>query len=69
MKELWTEPAPEFHGRWVDFPPIICNPKPVQQPHPPVMIGGELSRAGQRVADYGDGWLPRARAYLGVPRP
>ena len=61
MKELWTEPEPEFHGRWVDFPPIICNPKPVQQPHPPVMVGGELNRAAQRVADYGDGWLPRAR--------
>ena len=61
MKELWTEQVSEFHGRWVDFPPIICNPKPVQQPHPPVMIGGELQRAAQRVADYGDGWLPRAR--------
>ena len=61
MKELWTEPVSEFYGRWVAFPPIICNPKPVQQPHPPVMIGGELQRAAQRVADYGDGWLPRAR--------
>ena len=61
MKELWTERESEFHGRWVDFPPIICNPKPVQKPHPPVMIGGELKRAAQRVADYGDGWLPRAR--------
>ena len=61
MKELWTEQESEFHGRWVDFPPIICNPKPVQKPHPPVMIGGELKRAAQRVADYGDGCLPRAR--------
>ena len=61
MKELWTEPVSEFHGQWVDFPPIICSPKPVQKPHPPVMIGGELQRAAQRVADYGDGWLPRAR--------
>ena len=61
MKELWTNPVSEFHGRWVDFPPIICDPKPVQKPHPPVMIGGELTRAAQRVADYGDGWLPRAR--------
>lgn len=61
MKELWTSPVSEFHGRWVDFPPIICDPKPVQKPHPPVMIGGELTRAAQRVADYGDGWLPRAR--------
>ena len=62
MKELWTNPVSEFHGRWVDFPPIICDPKPVQKPHPPVMIGGELTRAAQRVADYGDGWLPRARS-------
>ena len=61
MKELWTSPVSEFHGRWVDFPPIICDPKPLQKPHPPVMIGGELARAAQRVADYGDGWLPRAR--------
>ena len=61
MKELWTEPVSEFYGRWVAFPPIVCNPKPVQKPHPPVMIGGELEQAAQRVADYGDGWLPRAR--------
>ena len=61
MKELWTSPVSEYHGRWVDFPPIICDPKPVQKPHPPVMVGGELTRAAQRVADYGDGWLPRAR--------
>ena len=61
MKALWTNPVSEFHGEWVDFPPIICNPKPVQSPHPPVLIGGELRRAAQRVADYGDGWLPRAR--------
>ena len=61
MKELWINPISEYHGKWVDFPPIICNPKPVQKPHPPVMIGGELTRAAQRVADYGDGWLPRAR--------
>ncbi len=61
MKELWTNSVSEYHGRWVDFPPIICDPKPVQKPHPPVMVGGELTRAAQRVADYGDGWLPRAR--------
>ena len=61
MKALWTEAAPEFHGRWVDFPPVICEPKPAQRPHPPVLVGGELRRAAQRVADYGDGWLPRAR--------
>jgi alkanesulfonate monooxygenase SsuD/methylene tetrahydromethanopterin reductase-like flavin-dependent oxidoreductase (luciferase family) len=61
MKDLWTNPVSEFHGKWVDYPPIICDPKPVQKPHPPVLIGGELERSAQRIADYGDGWLPRAR--------
>ena len=61
MKELWTAPAPEFYGRWVAFPPLICDPKPAQRPHPPVYVAGELRGAAQRVADYGDGWLPRAR--------
>ena len=62
MKDLWTNPVSEFHGKWVDYPPIICDPKPVQKPHPPVLIGGELERSAQRIADYGDGWLPRARS-------
>ena len=69
MKELWTEPVSEFHGRWVDFPPLICNPKPVQSPHPPLMIGGELSRRGTE-----GGRLRRRVAAagaddVGVPRP
>ncbi len=61
MKDLWTKPVSEYHGRWVSYPPLVCDPKPVQKPHPPVLIGGELERSGQRIAEYGDGWLPRAR--------
>ena len=62
MQALWTQPQPEFRGEWVSFPPVLCEPKPVQQPHPPVLIGGELRRSAQRIAEYGDGWLPRARS-------
>jgi len=40
MKELWTKDEAEFHGRYYDFPPVYCYPKPVQKPHPPVLLGG-----------------------------
>lgn len=58
MKELWTQDAAEFHGRYVDFPPVRCNPKPAQTPHPPVLLGGSARRVLNRVVEYGDGWLP-----------
>ena len=61
MKELWTTNISEFHGKYIDFPPLICAPKPVQKPHPPIFVGGELDAAALRIANYGDGWLPRAR--------
>lgn len=61
MKELWTTEITEYHGEYVDFPPLVCSPKPVQKPHPPVFVGGELGAAARRIAAYGDGWLPRAR--------
>ena len=40
MKELWTKDEAEFHGTYYDFQPVKSNPKPVQQPHPPVILGG-----------------------------
>ena len=61
MKELWTTETTEYHGEYVDFPPLVCAPKPVQKPHPPIFVGGELEAAARRIANYGDGWLPRAR--------
>jgi probable F420-dependent oxidoreductase len=59
MKALWTQPEASYHGRYVNFPPLWSYPKPVQKPHPPILIGGELDQAAARVAEYGDGWLPR----------
>lgn len=61
MKEIWTKDVAEFHGEYVDFDPIWCWPKPAQQPHPPVLLGGESSYTLQRVVDYCEGWFPRSR--------
>ena len=58
MKELWTKDQAEFHGTYYDFPLVYCNPKPVQKPHPPVILGGHARNVLQRVANWGDGWLP-----------
>jgi len=58
MKELWTKDQAEFHGRYVDFPPVRCNPKPAQKPHPPVLLGGASQNVFKRVVRWGDGWLP-----------
>ena len=58
MKEIWTKEQAEYHGKYVDFPPIICNPKPAQTPHPPVLLGGNAKNVLKRVVRWGDGWLP-----------
>ena len=58
LKELWTKDEAEYHGQYYDFPPVYCNPKPVQKPHPPVLLGGNAKNVLQRVARWGDGWLP-----------
>jgi probable F420-dependent oxidoreductase len=58
MKQIWTQDVAQYHGRFVDFDPIWQWPKPVQKPHPPILIGGNGPRVLRRVLDYGDGWLP-----------
>jgi probable F420-dependent oxidoreductase len=58
MKELWTKTEAEFHGKYYDFPPVKSYPKPAQKPHPPVLLGGAATNVLQRVAAWGDGWLP-----------
>jgi probable F420-dependent oxidoreductase len=57
MIELWTSNEPVFHGRFVDFERVAFEPKPIQQPHPPIWIGGN-SRAAMRRAARHDGWYP-----------
>ena len=58
MKELWTSDSPSFQGRYVQFENIAFEPKPVQKPHPPILIGGNSRPAMRRAAKLGDGWLP-----------
>jgi probable F420-dependent oxidoreductase len=58
MKRIWTEDEAEYHGELVDFDPIWSWPKPVQRPHPPVLLGSATARGRQRAVDYCDGWIP-----------
>jgi len=58
MKALWTSEAAEYHGQYYDFPPVLSFPKPVQKPHPPILLGGTARQVFQRVVAWGDGWMP-----------
>ena len=58
MKELWTKDHPSFAGKFVNFENVVFEPKPVQKPHPPLLIGGNSKAAMRRAANIGDGWLP-----------
>lgn len=56
LRCLWSEDEPEFHGRTWSFGPVKFEPKPVQKPHPPLLLGGESEAALRRAAQIGDGW-------------
>ncbi len=58
FKELWTQENPEFDGQYVQTSGAGFRPKPVQQPHPPLWIGGHTGPALRRAAELGDGWMP-----------
>ena len=58
MKAIWTQDEAEYHGRIIDFDPIWSWPKPVQKPHPPVLVGGLGEKVYDRVVAYGDEWIP-----------
>ena len=61
IKALWQDEEPSFHGRFVHFDKVWSYPKPMQRPHPPILIGGESVHTLRRVVAFGDGWFPRAR--------
>jgi alkanesulfonate monooxygenase SsuD/methylene tetrahydromethanopterin reductase-like flavin-dependent oxidoreductase (luciferase family) len=58
MKAIWTQDEASYSGRYVGFERIWCWPKPVQKPHPPVLVGGNGARVLDRVLAYGDEWMP-----------
>jgi probable F420-dependent oxidoreductase len=58
MRAIWTQSKPEYHGEFVDFGPMMTWPKPVQKPHPPVIVGGAFPYGARRALAFGDGWMP-----------
>jgi probable F420-dependent oxidoreductase len=58
MQEIWTSEEASFHGRYVNFDRIWSWPKPIQQPRPPVLMGGDYGAAMRRVIEIGDEWMP-----------
>jgi alkanesulfonate monooxygenase SsuD/methylene tetrahydromethanopterin reductase-like flavin-dependent oxidoreductase (luciferase family) len=56
--ETWTKEAPRLDGTWVKFDQIMFEPKPAQQPHPPIWVGGESGPSLRRAARFGDAWYP-----------
>jgi probable F420-dependent oxidoreductase len=64
MKEIWTKPEAQYHGEFVNFDPMVANPKPMQKPYPPIHVGGAFPQGARRAIRYGDGWIPTARGDL-----
>jgi probable F420-dependent oxidoreductase len=58
LRTLWTQPEPSYQGELVQFPPVYCDPKPVQKSGPPIFLGGHVPKALERVARTYDGWCP-----------
>jgi probable F420-dependent oxidoreductase len=58
MKAIWSDEAAEYHGEMVEFGPMWSWPKPVQKPHPPILLGGSGPKILERVVRYADGWMP-----------
>jgi probable F420-dependent oxidoreductase len=67
MKAIWTQPKAEYHGEFVNFDPMMAWPKPVQRPHPPILVGGGFPYSARRAIRYGDGWMPQVTEYAKTP--
>jgi probable F420-dependent oxidoreductase len=61
MRAIWMRSKPEYHGKFVNFGPMMTWPKPIQKPHPPVLVGGGMPYGARRALAYGDGWVPHAQ--------
>ena len=63
MRALWTQDEAAFHGETVNFDPVWSYPKPLQRPHPPILLGGSSDHTVKRVVEFCNGWMPIARAF------
>jgi len=66
-RRLWTEKVIEHHGEFFDFAPVMFEPKPVQRPWPPIIVGGDGPAALRRAAQLGDGWIPMNHTLEQIP--
>ncbi|HSF49637.1 MAG TPA: LLM class flavin-dependent oxidoreductase, partial [Nitrososphaeraceae archaeon] len=57
MKKVWTDDIVEFNGNFYKIPKSIINPKPIQKPHPKILLGGFSQNTFERMAKYGDGYI------------
>jgi probable F420-dependent oxidoreductase len=67
MKVIWSEENAQYHGEFVNFDPIWCHPKPLQKPHPPILLGTHTSNGLNRVVNYCDGWIPGSFGVQDLP--
>ena len=67
MREIWTKSKAEYHGEFVNFDPMMTWPKPVQKPHPPILMGGAFPQSARRAIRYCDGWMPQLTAKMQMP--
>ena len=67
MKQIWTADEAEFHGEYVNFDKMWAYPKPLQKPHPPILMGGDGPTTVDRVVEYCDGWMPIGSRNSGGP--
>ena len=63
MKAIWTEDVAEYHGEFVNFDPLWSWPKPIQTPHPPILMGGDGPKAVEGLLEYCDEWMPRPTGF------
>ncbi|MBE9540053.1 MAG: LLM class F420-dependent oxidoreductase [Proteobacteria bacterium] len=66
LKTLWSEDEPEYHGDFIDFDPVWCDPKPLQDGGPPIVYGAMGPLGIKHAAAWSDGWIP---ADIGLPEP
>ncbi|MDQ3883937.1 MAG: LLM class F420-dependent oxidoreductase [Thermoproteota archaeon] len=60
LKRIWTDDVVEFKGQFYNIPPSKIGPKPMQKPHPPILLGGFSPKTFPRIIKYADGWIPIA---------
>jgi probable F420-dependent oxidoreductase len=66
--ELWTNPAPTFDGSYVKLKDVHAEPRPLRQPHPPILVGGYSKKAIRRAVAIGQGWLPDGMTFTELDR-